>query len=65
MGITDTDEWYEILEELNTRLEEIFNDCTDYQLYESLLPRLHQKVEELLTDLEHEKEMIEHLKMND
>ena len=64
MEITNTDEWYEIIDELNERLDDIFNGCNDYQLYELLIPKLRQKVEEFIVDLEHEKDTIELLKMN-
>ena len=37
--ITNTDELYEIKDDLNTRLDEIFNGSNDYQLFELLLPK--------------------------
>ena len=63
MEISNTDDWYEIIDELNTRLEEIFIGVNDYQLNELLLPKLRQKVEEFIVDLEHEKETIELINM--
>jgi len=45
-------------------LDDIFNGCNDYQLYELLLPKLRKKVQELIVDLEHEKETIELISMD-
>ncbi|MFC1692634.1 hypothetical protein ACFL1R_03925 [Candidatus Latescibacterota bacterium] len=64
MEISNTDDWYEIIDELNTRLEEIFNECYDSRTCELMLPKLRQKVREFIVDLEHEKETIEFIKMD-
>mgnify|MGYP003980338405 CR=1 FL=1 len=63
MEISNTDDWYEIIDELNTRLEETFNECYNSRTYELMLPKLHQKVKEFIVDLEHEKETIELIDM--
>jgi hypothetical protein len=57
--ISNTDDWYEIIDELNTRLEEIFNGCVNSQTCELMIPKFSQKAEEFLIELEHEKETIE------
>ena len=38
MEFTNTDEWYEILDELNALLEEIFNECYYSQTCELIIP---------------------------
>ncbi|MCE5252180.1 hypothetical protein LLG96_18415 [bacterium] len=57
------DEWYEILDELNIHLEELFNGCDNPRVCELLIPRFRQKVQEFLLDVEHEKEMLENIKI--
>ncbi|MBN1293285.1 MAG: hypothetical protein JXB48_15710 [Candidatus Latescibacteria bacterium] len=59
MGISSADEWYEILDELNSRLEALFEECNESQMCEIMLPALRRKVEDFIGDLEHERETYE------
>ena len=59
MEISNTDEWYEILDDLNSRLEALFDDCDNSQTYELMLPALRRKVDELIGELEHDRETFE------
>jgi len=58
-----TDELYEILDELNTRVEEIVSECTSPEVCELVIPKIRQKATEFVNELEHEFETIELIDM--
>ncbi len=58
-----TDELYGILDELNSRVEEIVNECSSTDMCEMVIPKLRQKAVEFVNELEHEIETIELIEM--
>ena len=58
MDSTYTDELYEILDELNARLEEIVNECNNSEMCELVIPKLRQKAQEFVDEFEREIETI-------
>ncbi|MFC1528924.1 hypothetical protein ACFL5B_03350 [Candidatus Latescibacterota bacterium] len=54
-----TDELYEILDEMNARIEEIVNGHNDPEAHELINSILEQKCHEFVDDFEHEIEKLE------
>jgi hypothetical protein len=61
---TNSDEWYEVLDELNECLEDMYTRYVNSQTCELLITKFRQKAEEFLIELEHEKETIELIRMD-
>jgi len=46
------DELYEILDDMNARIEEIVNDCQDPDALDYIIPKLQQKAQEFIYDVQ-------------
>ena len=57
------DEIYEILDEMNSRVVEIVNEHIDLDDLELIMPKIRQKSQEFIYDLQNEVEKLDHLKM--
>ena len=57
------DDFYEILDDLNARLEDIVNEYNDSDALDIVISRLHQKVQEFVFDFQQEIDQIELMKM--
>ena len=57
------DVFYEILDDLNARLEDIVNEYNDSDALDIVISRLHQKVQEFVFDFQQEIEQVELMKM--
>jgi len=57
------DEIYEILDEMNSRVVEIVNEHIDLDDLELIMPKIRQKSQEFIYDLQNEVEKFDHLKM--
>ncbi|MFC1694011.1 hypothetical protein ACFL1R_10945 [Candidatus Latescibacterota bacterium] len=57
------DEIYEILDELNARIEEMVTGIDDQEALEFIIAHLHEKTQEFIEDLEHEVERLELIEM--
>ena len=53
------DDLYEILDELNAQIEEIFNEHNNPEIAELILSKLNQKAKEFLYDFEMEIEKLD------
>ena len=53
-----TDELYEILDELNSRVEEIVNECDSVETCELIIPKIREKAHQFVVELEEEIEKI-------
>ncbi len=54
-----TDELYELLDELNVGIEDVFNEVSDQDKLEVLISKLREKSEEFVSDMEHETEKVD------
>ncbi len=54
METTYTDELYEILDELNSRVEEIIDDCDSSESCELIIPKIREKALQFVDELEEE-----------
>ena len=52
------DELYEIMDELNSRVEEIVEECDGAEICELIIPKIREKALEFVDELEHEIETI-------
>ena len=57
------DEIYEILDEMNSRIVEIVNEHINSDDLELIMPKIRQKAQEFIYDLQDEIEKLDHLKM--
>lgn len=57
------DDFYEILDDLNARLEDIVNEYNDSDTLDIVISRLHQRVQEFIYDFQQEIEQTELMKM--
>ena len=57
------DDFYEILDDLNARLEDIVNEYNDSDAMDIVISRLHQKAQEFVFDFQQEIDQIELMKM--
>lgn len=57
------DEIYEILDEMNSRVVEIVNEHIDSDDLELIMPKISQKSQEFIYDLQDEIEKLDNLKM--
>jgi len=57
------EEFYEVLDEMNARIEAIFNEYNDPDISELIIPMLNEKAQEFLYDLETEVEKLGLIKM--
>jgi len=55
---TYTDELYEILDELNSRIENIVNEYTNLDVLDVIIPKIRKKSEEFIEDIEQEIEKL-------
>jgi len=58
MDSTYTDELYVILDEFNSRVEEIVEGCDSVETCELIIPKIREKTFEFLEELEQEIEKI-------
>ena len=58
MDSTYTDELYEILDEFNSRVEEIVEGCGSAETCELIIPKIREKTFEFFEELEQEMEKI-------
>lgn len=58
-----TDEFYEILDELNARVEDIFNEHEGSEDRELILTKLRKKTLEFIADFEQEIETMEFMEI--
>ena len=54
MDTTYTDELYQILDELNSRVKEIVDDCDSVESYELIIPKIREKALQFVDELEEE-----------
>ena len=54
-----TDDLYEVLDELNSRIEEIVNEHPNPDDLERIIPILHEKAQDFIEDLQQEVEKLE------
>ena len=57
------DDLYEILDEMNVRIEEIVNGCNDPEALELIIAYLNQKSQDFIEDLQLEIEKLELIEM--
>ena len=57
------DDFYEILDDLNARLEDVVNEYSDSDALDIVISRLHQRVQEFVYDFQQEIEQVELMKM--
>ena len=58
MENSHTDELYEILDELNARVEDVMNECDSSESCDLFISKLREKVYEFMDDLHEEVEKI-------
>lgn len=54
-----TDDLYEVLDELNARIEDMVNEHSNVEALELIIPLLHQKVQEFIDEFQQEIEKLE------
>ena len=57
------DELYEVLDDFNSRIEEIVNEYSDSDSFEFILSKLNQKAQEFIYDFQLELETVEPVEM--
>ena len=58
-----TDELYEVLDEMNVRIEEIVNEHDNPEALELIISKLNQKAQEFIYDFQTEIEKLELIEM--
>ena len=58
-----SDDLYEILDDMNARIEDIVNDHNNSDDLDVVISKLHQRVQEFIFDFEQEVEQIELMEM--
>jgi len=58
-----TDELYEVLDEMNARIEEIVNEHDNPEVLELIISKLNQKTQEFIYDFQTEIEKLELIEM--
>ena len=58
-----TDELYEVLDEMNARIEEIVNEHDNPEALELIISKLNQKAQEFIYDFQTEIEKLELIEM--
>ena len=59
----NSDDLYEILDDMNARIEDIVNDHNNSDDLDVVISKLHQRVQEFIFDFEQEVEQIELMEM--
>lgn len=57
------DELYEVLDDFNSRIEEIVNEYSDSDSFELIISKLNQKAQEFIYDFQLELETVEPVEM--
>ncbi len=59
----NTDDLYEILDDMNARIEDIVNEHNNSDDLDVVISKLHQRIQEFIYDFEQEVEQIELMEM--